>query len=616
MNNGTLNCQESFMLALQTGLHKDLGTFHQIPPRDTERDLLTIRQRVQHEGAAFLTKTLPLLAKQLDQALLSGNFLIPSNFKTYKGSKLPRFMRRLFERVFDKEGILREDADVACIKDIRQVGYLFYKYQLPYPDRLVTKVIKEFIDDDKSIKSFDGNPSTQSNLYYATEVINEIFSDFSCDQVRPKNGPGSVANGLKPWQRYRPSRFYSNLDALVPYDHMFYYNDRHLFDRWSEYFNTPYDSDGMAHLLAVPKDSRGPRLISSEHSEFMVYQQSLRQSIVPWIEKHSLTGGQVNFTDQKVNGDLALRGSRDGRLATLDLSKASDLLSLDLVAAVFEDQKELCNYLLNSRSIGTVTPAGDLIFRKFAPMGSALCFPVQAIVFYSLLVGRMVANGERLSVAAKKVWVYGDDIIVPTHFVPEAMEVLESVGLKVNHDKSCYTGYFRESCGVDAYKGVDITPVKLKKVWNTRPDAQSIVAWVSMCNNLFAQGYWHVAEILQHKINRVIRHKLPLCTSDSPVVGYTTWSRDHAIEANKSRLRWNRRYQCWTLRARCASTKSKALLHDGWKRLLRYGWEKISGSSLPDTNPKPFDEAPFSSDAFTVRNTVQIKYSVVTEASM
>lgn len=618
MNKEDLKSQESFMLALQTGLHKDLGTFHQIPPRETERDVTTIRLRTKSEGLSFMTKTLPSIAKSLDQALLSGTFLCPTSFKRYKGTKLPCFMHRFFVKVFSHDGVLLEEPDVAAICDIRQAGYLFYKYQLPYPDRLVSATIREFLEDDRNIKPlYSHTAELTGNLYYAKEVLKNVFETFEFTQERPKNGPGSVANGLKPWQRYRPSRYYKSLDRLIPYYRMYYCSDNHLFDRWDEWFGLEHGNSLVtARLIAVPKDSRGPRLISSEHSEFMTYQQCLRQEIVPFIETHSLTGRQVNFTDQQINGELALEGSRTGGLATLDLSKASDLLSLDLVDELFEDTP-IHDYIMNTRSSATHTPLGDQIFRKFAPMGSALCFPIQAISFYALLVGRMVANGERLGVAARKVWVYGDDIIVPTHFVPDAIDVLESVGLKINRDKSCYTGKFRESCGVDAYNGIDITPVKIKKLWNIKPDAQSTVAWVTMCNNLFARGYWITADVIRRKIQKHWKVNFPLCTESSPIIGYNTWSLDHALSANRSRLKWNRHLQCWTIRAKIVHNRTKPLLHDGWKRMLRYGWERSQlGIDLPDYS-LPFDgEQPFSTDAFVVRNTTQIKYSLVTEAAM
>lgn len=337
MKNRDLKCQESIMLALTTGLHNDLGALHEVPPRETERDVNYVRNRTKRENVSFLTKTLPNLGKALDSALLSGTFQCPSAFKRHKSTNLPCYMQWFFRRIFCEDGTLLENPDIQVIKDVRQVAYLFYKYQLPYPDHLVTTSIQEFIDDDNNIKALNSDVETQSTLYYAQEVINEILKDFQIATERPKNGPGSVANALKPWQRYKPSRYYKSLDALIPYDRFYFVSDRHLFDCWSLWWELEHGFEGRAKLIAVPKDSRGPRLISSEQSEYMAYQQCLRRELVPHIENHRLSGGRVCFADQTVNGQLALRASKTGDYATLDLSKASDLLSLDLVDALYEE---------------------------------------------------------------------------------------------------------------------------------------------------------------------------------------------------------------------------------------------------------------------------------------
>lgn len=606
---GNLKCQESIMLALQNGLHNDLGTAHRIPPRETLYDYKCIEKRTQAEGLEFLTKTLPQLAKSLDDALKSGTYQCPSSFKRYKGTNLPRIMHGFFNKVFRKDGTIRREPCIAAIRDIRQVGYLFYKYQLPYPDHLITDTIQEFINDDNSIVNLDSSVSTQSTLYYAKGVIHEITKDFNFTAARPKNGPGSVANGQKPWQRYQPTRFYSKLDDLVPYDRMYFVSDRHLFDCWDNWYGLECGSEATAKLIAVPKDSRGPRLISSEQSEYMAYQQCMRHELVAHIETNYLAGGHVNFADQTVNGRLALQASSDGSLATLDLSKASDLLSLDLVDALFEDTG-IHQYLMNSRSTHTQTPLGSQCLRKFAPMGSALCFPIQALTFYALIVGRLQAIGVRLGDAARSVYVYGDDIIVPIEHVHEAIDVLESVGLKINKSKSCFTGKFRESCGVDAFNGEDITPIKIKKLWNTKPDAQTIVSWVDVCNSLFANGLWKTSDVIRRRIDKVYG-KLPIRTVDSPILGYTTWSSDHVSEANWPRLRWNVDLQCFELKAKIAVNSEKSLLNHGWQRLLRFNWERSFSSSQPI---EPFYD-PMSTDAFTVRNAVKIVHSVVTESS-
>lgn len=646
MTDDDLKSQESIMLNLIRGLLHDLGRQHSVSEKETDRDADVISSRTQAEGLGFLTKTLPKFGKALDKALLTGEFTPMSEFGHDKGTAYPRLFRRLTELVFVKEGMLREEPDVAAIQSLRQVSYLFYKYQLPYHDLTVRLSIEEFVEVDQSIKPLSSDVDTIATIYHAQEVLNEVFKEsfaggsiINLKDLAPKNGPGAVAHGEKPWHRYEPRRCYNSLENLVPYGSMFYYNDRHLFDHWDSYFGMEHPTgSGTAVLLAVPKDSRGPRLISKEPQEYMVYQQALRVPLVDHIETHPLTAGQVNFADQGINGALALRASKDASLATIDLSAASDRLSCELVEALFEDLPALQHYLLSSRTDSTRTPDDHIIFtRKYAPMGSALTFPIQSIVFYSLLVGDLVRGGMPLREAAKSVWVYGDDIIVPNKYAPEAMAVLERVGLKVNTEKSCYSGHFRESCGVDAYLGVDITPVKIKRLWQvpsrseTRgklgrykgrnakrretsrgmPEITTLQAWVSYSDLLFQKGYWEASDVVRRQIEEAVGH-LPAVTSTSPLLGFQVWSRDHAIEANKALAKWSHDLQCSTYRGFKSQGKSGIRLTCGWKRLLNYAWNKP-----PRESERPLvEEEPFNTGLFTDRHSVAKKHVVVAESAL
>jgi hypothetical protein len=55
----------------------------------------------------------------------------PSSFKKKTRSNLPCFMHGFFSKVFRQDGVLLDEPDSCAIKDLRQMGYLFYKYQLP-----------------------------------------------------------------------------------------------------------------------------------------------------------------------------------------------------------------------------------------------------------------------------------------------------------------------------------------------------------------------------------------------------------------------------------------------------------------------------------------------------
>jgi hypothetical protein len=164
--------------------------------------------------------------------------------------------------------------------------------------------------------------------------------------------------------------------------------------------------------------------------------------------------------------------------ATLDLKDASDLLSLDLVRALFPDN--WVEALEACRSGSTKLPNGRIVtMTKHAPMGSAVCFPVMALCIWSIVTNAI----HLVSGTYEPVYVYGDDIIVPSEYRDIAQKALTVVGLKVNHAKSYSRGPFRESCGKEYVDGIDVTPVYV----NVSPDddAYSQLKTVAFYNNCY-----------------------------------------------------------------------------------------------------------------------------------
>ena len=103
--------------------------------------------------------------------------------------------------------------------------------------------------------------------------------------------------------------------------------------------------------------------------------------------------------------------------------------------------------------------------QKFAPMGSGVCFPVMGLVHWALITA-LVFNSTmpKAHELSTQVYVYGDDIIVPSECAQLVYKYLPRFGMKINKDKSFVASHFRESCGCHAYKGFDITPAFFKKV--------------------------------------------------------------------------------------------------------------------------------------------------------
>lgn len=135
-------------------------------------------------------------------------------------------------------------------------------------------------------------------------------------------------------------------------------------------------------------------------------------------------------------------------------------------------------------------------------MGSSVCFPVEALVFWALAVSILVVHKPiktskwtALRKAAKSVYVYGDDIICDSEDYAIIMQQMERFGLLFNRNKCCVSGRFRESCGCDAYGGVDVTPIRLRKTWNhqTPYDPIQLQSYVEFSNSMYVRGYRGVA---------------------------------------------------------------------------------------------------------------------------
>jgi len=118
------------------------------------------------------------------------------------------------------------------------------------------------------------------------------------------------------------------------------------------------------------------------------------------------------------------------------------------------------------------------------------------------------------------VRVYGDDIIVPVDTLVHVIRYLEAFGLKVNTDKTFGTGKFRESCGGDYYDGVDVTPVRVRRILPaSRGDVPEVIAAVSLMNRLYSVGLWDSAKWVRARLEALMGD-LPRVHPTSPVLGW------------------------------------------------------------------------------------------------
>jgi len=157
----------------------------------------------------------------------------------------------------------------------------------------------------------------------------------------------------------------------------------------------------------------------------------------------------VDIHDQTRNQELARLGSITGALATLDLSSASDSVSIGLVEHLLGP--EWFDLLMAARS-GKVSYQGQVRhLEKISSMGNGFTFPLETLIFWAITTA---ICGDVPGVS-----VYGDDIICPTENVGEVVSTLKLLGFTINQEKSFWDGPFRESCGRDYLSGIDVRPL-------------------------------------------------------------------------------------------------------------------------------------------------------------
>lgn len=206
-------------------------------------------------------------------------------------------------------------------------------------------------------------------------------------------------------------------------------------------------STTCAKLQFVPKTAMTYRSICIEP-----ILNSFAQKGIGGFLKGRLSRIGINLQDQTRNQTLACRGSVDNSLATVDLSAASDTISVEVVADLLP--LDWFSFLSRFRT-GRVEYSGEVLtLEKFSSMGNAFTFELETTLFWGLAI----ATCDFLQLPTENVSVYGDDVIIPKDAFPLLKLVFEHLGFVINTQKSFVDGPFRESCGADWLLGSDIRP--------------------------------------------------------------------------------------------------------------------------------------------------------------
>lgn len=568
-----------------------------------DKDLARLLTLMKNRGFQSLMLDLPNLDNLLTRGLETGrlDLIGPLCCAVSKDVRVPRLFSGLWLRVFDREGCLRDVPDVNSIFFLRCLSTFFKRVELECSPNRKSIAVEEYYNVEESLREpdllwfdsefdcfgrlhsvhfrdgldhahvLDGseNSSPRNTIFLLCDRLQRI-----CDSVAGElgfydpyeftnsngkseytgrslgHGRGSVSDLKRGYDKYSLPNWSERLQRVFPHDAFGVYR----FDNTLEYIQ--WKDVTPSKLIAVPKTLAKPRLIASEP----VAAQWCQQITLRWLNqrmKETRLRWFLDLSDQKLSQDMVLLQStlKSGceRSATVDLSSASDRLTCWAIERALRKNPSVLDAIQSSRTpilVDGVSSRPQIFLKKFASQGTAITFPIQSIFFLCCALASLGCNSLKDAKKWKgKLRVYGDDIIIPSHGYENLRTLLSYLQLKVNEDKSFVHGQFRESCGMDAYAGYDVTPPKPRALVNRGPKSER--AMLDVSNNLWLKGLWHTALWFESAIPRM---QYPVVRAGLGAVGRTSF-----VGSNLDHLksRWNRNYQRKEVLCRLLVDKAK-----------------------------------------------------------
>jgi hypothetical protein len=566
----------------------DCATYYPGLRKEFDRDLIRLSSAIEHHGLRFVTETMPAYRKHFDQCL-DARRLTPFHsfhFGTYeKGGTIPRLFRGLILRVFDGSSELRQDADKQAVQLLRQLLGVCRKLRVDCGTKNRCEAVLEFVQiDDECTESslvwddaekplsyqvptspelsfqdeegirYDAakatvTPTQASTILWhiqrAADYLTGAMGLFDPYEWRPKHGPGAVSDQRFGVDKYDFKRWSRRLDTIFPYADFALSSYAQLPEDVANGGIHYSDEELVAKMACVPKTTKTPRLIACEPVAGQWCQQIIRDYFYSRV-RDSAIRKFISFDDQAHNATMALEASSSLSHWTIDLSSASDRISCWHVERLFRRNLTLLDALWATRSVELRQDIAGrerrrIHLRKYSTMGNATTFPVQSVFFLSVALG-CISWRRGVSIASlvrrangREVRIFGDDMVVPVDSAPVVVEMLQYLKLKVNAAKTFGGTAFRESCGVDAFLGQDVTSISiLDAPEHTRPG--SVVSSVDVHNNQLNAGFVATAAYIRKTVERTGMKQILNVAAGSGRFGWQTFD---VADNSHLKSRWN-----------------------------------------------------------------------------
>lgn len=468
----------------------------------------------------------------------------------------------------------KDTDDARLFGSIYQLLNFLKKLDLDRPD-IETEMYDKFIEFESTLAS-STRQAEPEYIRLTTEMRSLLMEhyDFRESDIMPRHGKGAVANQSVKCVASKDADYCSDrrISQLLRYGGLGSQEEWHPFIKDS-------NSSRTSRYICVPKAWNKLRGISAEPTELIYWQEGVAHAVDAMFRRDPWWRQRIDLHDQRTSGKLAWVGSLTGSYATIDSTAASDSVTTDLCRRVFGNTR-LAQWFIGTRSTHSVLPDGTTVrLNKFAPMGNACCFVCESIVFlliaelavrHSLERDRTLFSEQTLSYVCPRI--YGDDVIVPYYAYNETLKLLETAGFTVNSEKSYGTGKFREACGMHAYGGRDVTPVRLRSLqsWSaSEVPIQEIGTVSELSNELFIRGYTLTRRTLLNcylkKVVKMKSRRIPASQSfffgEYPDQG-ATWS------LAPTNYRITALYKSYRNRSSCNATRTAVPRVHGYRVLI------------------------------------------------
>lgn len=510
--------------------------------------------------------------------------------------------------------------------------FLNFGKKLEFVDKSFEKAaFRSWLDVEKRLTDLT-IPEVDSSVLQ--RILEELLPRFEFSGLYPKFGPGSVSErGVRGRISKLDNLAYDPvIDRFLLRGHLgkYGYGDEvgltvdSAIPGSSKWTPDSGISSRVARLMFVPKNLKTARSICMEPNTLMYFQQACLRQVLELLESSPLRHF-IDIKDQTRNQLLARLGSYTGLVDTIDLSAASDSLSYDLVKKVFPPSWQI--FMRATRSSLVELPDGSKIaVKKFAPMGSALCFPTQCIIFASVCIYAAMIHRQRVELgspllevnattirdavnsfsrsplridrAYAPMAVYGDDICVDTHLTPIVLSILTRLGFVPNVEKSFVGGQaFRESCGKFYLDDTDLTPLYFRvKGVSTLLGAEQVASQVHLINECFCRRYKNTYRLLirllrtwecrPHLRSGASVNSIPYVSPDSQILGIHVSSQPENTHLER---RENVDYQrteirCWTTAATSKRRPNSAQAELVERYEYMRWWACRASGGIPDSS--------------------------------